>query len=326
MPSTVPHTSRGPVLFGVRNNKTVWPAVSQPCLDNMPTPTTLPPPPSTGLLFAADFDTAGLTRYHSNNIANNAAVLDVDYGVAADPTGTGQVVGWCDNVGKKTNTNNYARSQMLTRRWVYPAARGDAWGEYAQLTEFYIDPVSALSTADDWFSIHGFHGPAFIGPSSTGLMVVFNPKTGKHYLRMGNTAGRIPEATTTIPVGAWFQVLIMFRYAAAADGGWVDLYLNTTPDPVNGWQRIPVDGGFRVPFDMVSDDEGNAWLTDHTRGPSYASWGCYGSHRALVYCRQHRLGTTVRSVMPPGWGGTIAGVRFGDGISEYTPPSPTTPA
>jgi len=325
MTSSVPHSSHGPVLFGAKGNKVIWPVTSLPYMDSMPAPATLPPPPSTGLLFAADFDTHGMTRYQSNNIANNGAVLDVDYGIAADPAGTGRVVGWCDNVGKKTNTNEYARSQMLTRRWVYPARKTDNWGEYASRAEFYIDPVSALTTADDWFTVQGFHGPAFIGPSSTGLMVVFNPKTGKHYLRMGNVIGRVPEADTTLPLGKWFQILIMYRYSAAVDGGWVDLYLNTSDDPVRGWRRIPVNGGFRVPFDMISDDEGNAWLTDPTRGPTYATWGCYGNHRAIIYCREHRLGTTVKSVMPADWDGTVAGVKFGDGIT-LAPEEPATPA
>ena len=318
-PTVVPYTARGPVLFGARDGRVAWPAPSNPPLDTMPTPPQLPPPPGTGLLFAADFGTYGMTRYQANNIADGDAVPDKDYGVCADPAGTGRIVGWCDNANKKTNTNEYPRSQMLTRRWVYPAARGDAWGEYAQLTELYIDPLSQLTSTSDWFAIQGFHGPPFIGPSSTGLMVVFNPKTGKHYIRMGNVSGRVPESSAMVPLGSWFQVLIMFRYSTAADGGWVDLYLNPTPDNTNGWKRIPVEGGYRNPFDMISADEGDAWLTDHTRGPSYASWGCYGNHRALVYCRRHRLGTTVRSVMSADWGGSVAGVIFGSGIDIKSP-------
>ena len=317
---SVPYSSDGPVLFGARNQQIVWPTRTQPYADKVTPPPTLPPRNDAGLLFDADFPNHGMSKYQTNNIANDAAVLDVDYGTCADPTGSGRIVGWCDSIGGRTNTNEFGRSSMLTRRWVYPALRSDNWGNYAHLATYYIDPVSAFSTTGDWCSIQGFHGPPFIGPSSTGLMVVYDPATQKHYFRVGNAVGRAPQAEATVPIGKWFQVLSVFRYSTAVEGGWFDLFINETEDAETGWRRIPIEGGFRVPFDMISDVEGNAWLTDPTRGPSYASWGVYGNRRAVVYCASHRLGTTVASVMPSGWSGTIAGIR-----PDTMWPTPTAP-
>lgn len=308
--------------MGRRGDSIVWPAKSQPYADAMPAPT-LPPPNGTGLIFDATHSMRGFARYEQNNIANNLAVIDQDYGVCADPAGSGKLVAWCDSSGGKTNTNEFARSSMLTRRWIYPALRNDGWGNYATYASYYIDPVTTMSSSGDWCSIQGFHGPPFIGPSSTGLMVTYDPTTKLHYIRMGNVEGRVPK-TTTVPVGQWFQVLTLFRYSTADEGGWADFYINRTQGVNTDWERIPIEGGFRKPFSLISDEEGNAWLTDKTRGPSYASWGCYGNRRAIIYCDEFRVGTTVKSVMPAEWNGSIAGVepdKLWAPAPEPTPPT-----
>lgn len=301
--NTAAHIGGKTVIMGQHGGRTVWPNTTAPAQDAMPNA-------STGLLFDADFPNHGLARYQANNIANGAAVTDQDWGICADPLGSGSIVGWCDNWGGKTNTNEFARSQALTRRMVKPAYRTDPYGDYTLYARWMIDPISTIKTPADWFTLHGFHGPPFIGPSPTGLMIVrsTNSPTG-HTIRMGNVDTRLNSAVA-IPIGKWFQIIIKMRYAYAAEGGYCDLYF--CPDgEINStqWQRIPVEGGFKVPFDIVNDEEGSTYLTDKTRGPSYSAWGVYGSQRAITYCSHHRLGTTAAAALPPTWQGTIAGIN-----------------
>lgn len=297
-----------PVITGRLGSRTVWPDVSQPAQDAMPVGTREPAAES-GLLFDADFPKYGLSRYEANNIAGGLAVLDSDWGICADPDGSGAIVGWCDNWGGKTNTNTYARSQALTRRIIKPAYATDPFGTYAIYTRLWIDPVSSPMSSEDWINIQGLHGPPFIGPSPLGFLVVQGPGASGMKIRMGDVESRLGNGMQP-PSGEWFQIFYKFRYAYATDGGYCDLYFCPEGD-INSpnWVRLPVEGGFKVPLDVINDEEGSAYLTDKTRGPSYSSWGCYGNKRAITYCSHHRIATTAADAMPTEWSGSLAGVN-----------------
>lgn len=294
------------VLMGCRGRTTVWPDATQPPADAAPAGSREPVAES-GLLFDADFPSQGLRQYQTNNIANNGAILDTDWGICSDPAGSGQIVAWCDNWGGKTNTNEFARSQALSRRFIKPALATDPFGTYAIYARYYIDPISKLNP-DGWFNIQGIHGPPFIGSSPTGLLVVADSGPTGHRVRMGDVPSRLADGMQ-VPLGAWFQILLKFRYAYANQGGYADLYYS--PDgELNGtaWRRVPIHGGFKLPFDVVNDEEGSAYLTDRTRGPSYSGWGTYGNQRAITYCSHHRVATTAREALPSTWNGTLAGI------------------
>lgn len=276
--------------------------------DSMPTGTREPKAES-GLLFDADFPNHGMERYQRNNIADvNPAVYGEDWGVCSDPAGSGQIVGWCDSFAGKTNTNKHPRSQAITRRFVKPALASEPYGTYARYIRLYVDPVSAMPTTAEWLTVAEYHGPPFIGSSPMCFMMVKNTKSPTGYtFRFGNKKDNSDE-TIGVPVGKWFQILILCRYAEAKDGGWCDFYF--CPDgEINSpnWVRVKVQDGFRKPYDVVSDIEGNAYVKDKTKGPSYASWGAYGSSRGLVYCSHDRIGVLASDVMPSGWSGRVAG-------------------
>lgn len=307
MPSTVPHTSRGPVLYGMRNGEIVWPTTTVDLADAQASQVTQDP------IFTSDIPSAGFKNYTARNPAG--IVRDVDYGIGASPAGDGSLVAWFSNHRHLTNGNAYQRSQVQTTPCIAPVAHTEyPWGNsnsvYVEYARVWLDAKYPLKSTADWISFFEPHGGPYDASSAAGMMVVWNATVG-HHLRMGNDTTYLG---TEVPfrLGQWVQIVRAYKYEYASDGGWIDVFYNLTDDINTGWVRAKVLGGYRKPLDVVRKDangartEGGGWVDDPVElggkwAKTHSKVGLYANVDSVMYVAEHRVGRTFAKTMPTGW-------------------------
>ena len=308
MPSTVPHTSRGPVLYGMRNGEIVWPTRTQDLANELKDQISADP------IFTSDIPTKGLRNYAARNPAG--MIRDTDYGVCSSPAGDGEIVAWFDNRRHLTNGNIYQRSQLQTAPCIAPVAHtSQPWGNtnsvYVEYTRVWIDARYPFNTSTDWVGFFEPHGSPYAISSATGLMLTYDPAENYYYLRMGNEPAYLGR-DVPFPLGQWVQLVRQYKYEYAADGGWVDLWYNLTPSVSTGWVRAKVNGGYRQPLDIIRKDadgnrtEGGGWVDSPVQGGgtadrTHSKVGLYGNVYSMMYVADHRVGRTFAKTMPPSW-------------------------
>lgn len=301
---TVPHAGPRPVLNGYQQGRIVWPTETQD-LAHAQRNLMLG---YNEVLFTSDFPNSGFKNYAERNPAG--IVRDIDYGICASPAGDGEIVAWCDNRRGLTNGNVYQRSQVQTGAFVKPIAHDNTQDIYAVYFRVWIDDQYPFSSASHWINFLEYHGGPYVTSSGLGLMMVWDATTG-HHLRMGNDASVLGKAAK-MKLGQWVQIALICKYAYQDQGGWGDLFINLSADVNEGWERIPMRGGFRQPYDVVRVGEGDGWITSPREqggqwAPSHAKWGPYGNVRGVFYCAEHNVARTMRAAMPATWSGTFNG-------------------
>lgn len=283
-------------------------------------------------IFTSDFATAGLRNYTMRNPAT--MTLNTDYGLCPSPAGDGETVAWFNNSRHLTNGNEYQRSQLQAQSAIAPVGWTQYnWGNrnsvYVEYVRVWLDARYPMSRTSQWVSIFEVHGGPYLTSSALGLMVVFDPATQSHYLRLGNDPSYLGKAVP-FETGRWVQLARQYKYEYAAKGGWADLWYNLTPHLNTGWVRARINGGYRRPLDVIRRDaggartEGGGWVDDpiqlkgqRINGKTYTGkWamshskvGLYSNHYSTLYVAQHRVGRTFKNTMPSGWSGRFNGVN-----------------
>lgn len=269
-----------------------------------------PNPLSNGnLLHDSKFATEGFKRY--KNLHPAGLVIGRDIGIVNNPAGVGSPVAYFDSSAGLTHGNAYPRASVEAPARAYATAHGNTKSIYLHYSRLYIPKSSAMSEASQWSAFMGVHGAPWIGASRTGLMLLFNPKTGNHYLRMGDDPSLLKESDTIVPLDKWVGFLVAFNYNYAKNGGWIQFFMNTTGSTRSGWRRVPVKGKIgKVSEDVISSEEGEGWFLDKNTPAATPRVGTYGSHPMKLYVSEHRFGRTVRSVLGRNWNGLFDGKKM----------------
>lgn len=306
------------MLYG--GTSPVWP----PQGSRPQSPGTLPVTDS-DLLFDADFANKGAAAY--KNMLPVAQEHGVDYGLAADPAGSGRIVAWADSGRGLTHGNIHPRASYEGPHMVRPSVAG-ATGEkfnsiYAWHAQVFMPTSCKMTSNADWTLLMEVHGPPYIGASAAGLMVIVDPATGIHRLRMGNQEGLL-TANHQFPLGQWVGVTVACQYDYASEGGVVEAMINRTGNMSSGWEHIKIGGKDRLPRDQISAVEGNA-MRDGVDPwyPASPRVGRYGYSKGLWYIAAHRLGRTVRAVHGPSRDGLVDGKPYEELVQVSTERAPS---
>ena len=275
------------------------------------------------LLFDADFPRRGFSQY--KNVLPVAQVPGIDYGLAADPGGSGEVVAWVDSRRGLTHGNAHPRASLEGAHMVRPSiAKGATFRSiYAWHAQMWMPLEDRMNSTSDWTLVMEVHGPPYIGPSAAALMVVVDPATGQHRLRMGNQEGLL-TANHQFPLGQWVGVTVACQYDYASEGGVVEAMINRTGNMSSGWEHIKIGGYNRLPRDQISAIEGNAMREGVEPGyPASPRVGRYGDSKGRWYIAAHRLGRTVRAVHGPSWDGLVDGKPYEELVQVSTERDPS---
>lgn len=267
-----------------------------------------PNPLTTGnILHDAKFATEGFKRY--KNLHPAGLKIGRDLGIVKSPTNSA-IVAYFDSHAKLTHGNPHPRASVESPARVYPTAHGNTKSTYWHYTRLYFPKSSSFKNSGNWCTFMEVHGAPW-GASRSGLMIVFNPKTGNHYLRMGNDPSLLQEKDTILPQNQWMGVLVGFNYNYKSKGGWMRLFLNTTPDWINGWRSIPIKGQRgRFADNVISSQEGDGWYKNKSIPAATPRLGVYGNHPMKLMFSLHKLGRTPRSVLGSAWDGKVDGKRL----------------
>lgn len=295
------------VLYGKKNGVIVWPTRTQDLANEQRGRLKLDP------IFTADIPEKGLRNYAERN--PSGMIRDTDYGVCSSPDGSGDVVVWTDNARHLSNGNEYQRSQLQTPQCIAPVAHTEyPWGNdnsvYVEYAKVWLEAKYPFGSTSQWINFFEPHGGPYIGSSAMGIMLVWNPTVGYH-LRLGNDPNYLG---TTVPfkLGQWVQIARQYKYEYAENGGWGDLWYNLSGDLTTGWVRAQINGGYRLPLDVIRKDangnriEGGGWVDDPAQlggqwGMTHSKLGLYGNVYSVMYWADHRVGRTFANTMPAGW-------------------------
>lgn len=270
------------------------------------------------LIFDADFANRGAGAY--KNMLPTAQVHGIDYGLAADPAGSGRIVAWVDSGRGLTHGNIYPRASFEGPQMVRPSKAGATGATYNSVYAWHsqvLMPTSCrMTTGADWTLVMEVHGPPYIGASAAGLMVVVNPATGQHRLRMGDTEGLL-TSNHEFPLGQWVGLTVICQYDYKSEGGVVEALINRTGNMASGWEHIKIGGVDRYPRDQISDIEGNA-MREGGGYPASPRVGRYGAAKGRWYIAAHRVGRTVRGVHGPDWDGLVDGQPYTELVQSST--------
>lgn len=293
------------VLYAYKNNNQLYPPPpTPPSAGNYLTPL-----PNQDLLFDANF-AQGFSQY--KNPLPLSLEAGVDYGTSIDPLGSNSIVAWVDSHRSLTHGNAHPRSEMEAPYFIKPAVHGNTKSVYAHYGELYFPENNPMTATSDWTLLFEFHGTPYIGPSAAGLMLVYNVNSKTHYLRMGNDPKLLGTTNPIFPIGQWVGVIVYQKYEYASNGGFVQLLINTSETRDKNWRTIPVNSLTRAPLDLISDEEGNGFYNDPTLPPASARFGRYGSHKGRWYVKNHRIGYTLKSVLPPTWDTLVDNTPFSE--------------
>lgn len=319
------------VLYGKKGGAIVWPTRTQDLANEQRDRIKLDP------IFTADIQTEGLRNYAERN--PSGMIRDTDYGVCAAPDGSGDVVVWTDNSRHLSNGNQYQRSQLQTPQCIAPVAHTQyEWGNdnsvYVEYAKVWIEDKYPLGTTSQWINFFEPHGSPYIGSSAMGIMLVWSPTAGYH-LRLGNDPNYLGTAVP-FKLGQWVQLARQYKYEYAENGGWGDLWYNLSGDLTTGWVRAKINGGHRLPLDVIRKDangnrtEGGGWVDSPAQlggssGMTHSKLGLYGNVYSVMYWADHRVGRTFKNTMPDGW--SPAAFDGFDPDKLWAPaPEPTGPA
>lgn len=257
-------------------------------------------------LFDANFDYNGFSRY--KNFHPTTMRLGTDAKLVRDPLGSGPVA-LLDSSRRLSHGNNHPRASLEAPVRILTSARGNLEHTYAHRVKFYLPPAHALRTSAQWNAFLGVHGAPWVTGSRTGLMMVFDPTTSTHFLRMGDDRSLLSRRDTAFRPGQWVDVLVHFRYDYARDGGWVRLYMARSGS-ATGWYEVPIagkKGGFTT--DVISATEGSGHHHDPQIPAATPRVGIYGRPMRLLIA-EHRLATQVKWAMDGRWDQKIDGKPF----------------
>ncbi|MDO4254541.1 MAG: heparin lyase I family protein [Kocuria sp.] len=273
-------------------------------------PSTPVAPAGSKLLHDANFGSLGFSQY--KNLHPEKLVIGRDLGTTTDPAGSGEIVAWFDSKhGVKHASNKYARSSVESPARVYSTAHGNTSSVYAHRFSFYVPHSSAFTSTAHWTCVGEVHGAPWRTASRSVIALVFNPKTGNHYLRMGDDVSLLKEKDTIVPLGKWVDIVVHFNYNYRSRGGWIQLFMNTTGKRNAGWKAVPVAGSKgRHRDNLISDNEGNGWYKNKQVPAPTPRIGVYGNQSIKLYFREHKLGRSVRDVLGSGWDGKVDGVTY----------------
>ena len=290
------------MLYG--GHDVVWPPQGSP--PSAPTSTQQLDGP---VMFDADYENRGLGAYKNVHPIGQLE-QGIDVGTCLDPIDQSRTVMFSDNRRGFHSGNGHPRAQIEGPFFMKPKKWDNNDARYALYTEVLIPSGFNMHTSADWTSIGGsVHGAPWTTGSAMGLMVTVDKASGKRILRMHDTPAWLGN-NVEFPFGQWVGVLRYCRYEHAVDGGFVELWLNTTNSRTTGWKQIPIMGQSRFTTDVISDGEGNGWWKDPTVAPASPRVGLYGNVRGISYTAVHRIGRAPKDVLPAGWDGKISGETF----------------
>lgn len=260
------------------------------------------------VMFDADYGRKGLGAYKNLHPIGQIE-QGIDVGTCLDPIDQSRVVMFSDNRRGFHSGNGHPRAQIEGPFFMKPKKWDNNDARYALYHEILF-PSDFPNSPADWTSIGGsVHGAPWTTGSAMGLLLTMDKTTGKHILRMHDT----PEwlgSDVELPLGRWVGILRYCRYEHAVDGGFIELWMNTTGSHDTGWEQIPIMGQDRFTTDVISDDEGNGWWKDPTVAPASPRVGLYGSSQGISYTATHRIGRSPADVLPAGWDGLVSGQTF----------------
>lgn len=260
------------------------------------------------LLHDARFATHGFSRY--KNLHPAGLVIGRDLGITRDPAGGREPVAYFDSHAGLTHGNAHPRASVESPAQTFATAHGNTQSTYVHHARIYIPRSSAMSTTSHWSALFSTHGAPW-GSSRCGLMLVFNPKTRNHYLRMGNDPSLLKERDTVIPLNRWVGMAVAFNYNYASHGGWLRMALNTTGNTKVGWRSVPIKGVTGpLSENVISSQEGDGWFRDKGVPAATPRIGTYGNHPMRLYARDHRLARDPWTALGPQWDGKLDGRKF----------------
>lgn len=271
----------------------------------------------TQTLFNAEVQNVSL--YHSLGVANsygdipfgafpmvvpNTMEYGIDCGYTDDPRSdvTRQVI-WTSSVSAKNWSTPWPRAELRTPFLIKPAYRGNTIDEYWESCSFYYpstrkNPDNSLVSnklADlKWNSLFTpAWGPPYTGSSPMGLQAF--ARGGIQTFRINDQFNVIDEASATWPYDTWVQMVVHFKFAYQAKGGFYDMWINAGPGS-NNWRRVTFNGGAkRLWWDTLKSGCNDAWTTGASNTPNHSGIGCYGEDMAIVYWGGHKIGTGIAS-------------------------------
>lgn len=248
--------------------------------------------PASDLIFTSNFNTQGFQQYKNFHPEN--MVVGRDVGITKDPTGKGGVA-WLDSKAGLTHGNVHGRASLETPARFYSSAHGNLRPVYGHKIRIWLPKESSFTSSGDWCALMGVHGSPWKTGSATGMMVVFNPKTGNHFLRMGDNRELLAERDTVIPLGRWVDIVQYFNYNFKYVGGWARMFLAYSGGP---WKEVPikgVKGGYRM--DVITEGEGSGWYYDEKVAAATARVGVYGNHPMKMLVAQQKVSRTLEPLL-----------------------------
>lgn len=270
-------------------------------------PATLSIPRTPPMYFDARFDKHGFAQY-KNTLPTNM-MLGRDYGVKKDPVSS-RTVAWFSSAAHLTHGNEHSRASVESPARVLSSAHGNTNATYVHRFAFYLPSQFAFTSSSQWSSVGEVHGNPWNGPSRTALMLVYNPVTKNHFLRMGNDKTLLAEKHTIVPLDTWVDVMVHFNYNYKNRGGWVKMYMTYNDSSCYQWRSVPIAGNTQ-PYrtDVISSTEGDGWYRDSSIPAATPRIGVYGNSDTTLYYRYHKLTTDPRSALGQWWDGKIDGVK-----------------
>lgn len=245
-----------------------------------------------GVLFSADFGADGFPAYP--HLYPTGVVEGRDYGVAADPAGSGRRVGFFDSNRGLTHGNGSPRAGAEGPQIIRPAGAGGPEG-YAFGLSCYVPEGAAPNNASQWLSLATpAYGPPFGGASPLAMVLEGVSSTTMRPL-LGGSASMLGWEFT-VPKGTWIKVLMEFRFAY---DGWVRLWMADGLEE-SEWRAVPLRGTTdRLPHPTMKKRVNDSIAKNRSAQANSSRVGAYGC-RTRVYVGHHVLGTdaqAVRSVM-----------------------------
>lgn len=256
------------------------------------------PPSSGGLLFDAELTSRrDLSAYpYTINTGWSPVIEQPRALLLEDPVhGASRIV--VRMVSDKTARHDGApsvRVQCETDALIRSARHGNLSDIYYAGFALYLPDDFEPLKDGDWLSFAaGAYGPPYggSGPLSLGLRSPGSAE-GEHRLVLANRPELLGDVV--VPRGRWIDLVLGFRLAYAADGGWLSVWMNLG----DGWSVLPVAGEGRTSFDALDRGVNDAWHGNEEEAPNTSRIGVYGNKPNTLVHGWHRVGQSFGEAMP----------------------------
>lgn len=267
------------------------------------TPPIVAPRTRSGVLFDAEFTRLGTLEAYPEqvNVGPSPVTGEPRARIIDDPVhGPSRRVAMLVSDWTSDHHNPNPRVALETHNFVR-AARSSYTEDiyYAGFAVYLPDRFQELS-GQSWLTFaSGAYGAPYggSGPLSLGLIAPESP--GKdHSLILGARYDLLRDVN--IPRAQWVDLVLGFRLAYAAEGGWVSMWINRGA----GWNRVPVNGQSRASYDALAPGVNDGWYRRTSDVPNSSSICAYGDQPNAIVHGWHRVGRFFEDVMPNSYPGS----------------------